>query len=79
MNNIGMLINLMKNGGNPQQLAMNMLKEAGGDNPMYQNAIGMIQGNNYKGIEQMVRNLCSAQKIDPDKLLNDIMHEYGFK
>ena len=79
MNNIGMLINLMRNGGNPQNLAMNMLKDVGGNNPVAQNAIGMIQGNDYKGVETLVRNLCAERKIDADALLKNVMEEYGFK
>lgn len=79
MNNLGMLINLIRNGGNPQNIAMNMLREAGGDNPVVNNAIGMIQNGDMNGIKTLCENLCRERGTTPEKLMKEIQNQYGFK
>jgi len=49
------LIQLIKNGQNPQQLLMTIMQQ--NNNPILQNAIGMAQNNNYSGLEMLARNI----------------------
>lgn len=75
--NINMLINLIKSGGNPQNMAMQMLQGMGGNNPILNNVIGMVQNGDTSGIEQIGRNLCKSKGIDPEQMINDIKKQYG--
>lgn len=68
------IFNLLKSGGNPQQILSNMLK--GNNNPMAQNIISMMNNNDSKGIEQLARNLCRSKGIDPDQMMNDIQNRF---
>lgn len=68
------IFNLLKSGGNPQQILSNMLK--GNNNPMAQNIINMMNNNDSKGIEQLARNLCRSKGIDPDQMMNDIQGRF---
>lgn len=77
MNNIGALIQLLKTGGNPQQMAMNMLQQIGGNNPIAQNLSGMIQSGNISGAEQLARNICASKGINPDELAKQVKNKYG--
>lgn len=59
------LIQLIKNGQNPQQLLMTIMQQ--NNNPILQNAIGMAQNNNYSGLEMLARNIARQRGIDYDK------------
>lgn len=60
-------VQMIRNGGNPQQMMMNMLQQQAGDNPVSQNLLKMAQNNDGKGIEQFARNLCQQRGLDFDK------------
>lgn len=60
------IIQLMSRGNNPQELAMTLLQQRMGDNPMGQNLIALAQSGNTKDIEQIARNLAKQQGIDFD-------------
>lgn len=61
------LLQMLRGGGNPQQLVMNMLQQSAGSNPMVANLLSMAQQGNGAGIEQVARNLLSSQGYDFDK------------
>ncbi len=67
MNNIAQFIQMMRNGGNPQQMMMNMLQQQAGNSPIGQNLLKLAQNNDGKGIEQIARNLCAQRGLDFDK------------
>lgn len=68
MNNpIMQFMQMIRSGGNPQQLAINMLQQQAGNNPIGQNLLKMAQNNDGKGIEQVARNLCAQRGLDFDK------------
>lgn len=48
------LINMIKNGQNPQQLMMNIL---GQNNPILENAMNLAQNGNTSALEMIARNL----------------------
>lgn len=58
---------MMRNGGNPQTMVMNMLQKQAGNSPIGQNLLKMAQNNDSKGIEQFARNLCQQRGLDFDK------------
>ena len=60
------LIGMIKNGGNPQQMVMNMLQNMGGNNPMVSNVLNMAQSGNTKQIEQFARNICKERGVSFD-------------
>lgn len=60
------IIGMIKNGGNPQQMVMNMLQNMGGNNPMMTNVLNMAQSGNTKQIEQFARNICKERGVSFD-------------
>lgn len=65
--NIAQFIQMIKSGGNPQQMLMNMLQQQAGNSPLGQNLLTMAKNNDGKGIEQVARNLCAQRGLDFDK------------
>lgn len=61
------LIQMIRGGQNPQQLAMNLLQQNMGNTPMGQNLIQLAQNEKTADIEQIARNLAKQQGIDFDK------------
>ena len=65
------LIQLIKNGQNPQQLVMSILQQQGNNNPILQNAAGLAQSGNISGLEMVARNLAAQKGLDFDKEFNN--------
>lgn len=61
------LIQMLRSGQNPQQLAMNLLENQMGSTPMGQNLINLARNGQSADIEQIARNLAKQQGIDFDK------------
>lgn len=61
------LIQMIRSGTNPQQLAMNLLQQNMGNTPMGQNLLQLAKNGQSADIEQVVRNLAQQQGIDFDK------------
>lgn len=57
------LINMIKNGQNPQQLMMNIL---GQNNPILENAMNLAQNGNTSALEMIARNLAHQRGLDFD-------------
>ena len=66
-NNIMQIMQMIRGGGNPQSLVLDMLQKQAGNNPIGQNLITMAKNNDGKGIEQVARNLCAQRGLDFDK------------
>lgn len=65
MNNQMMQFLMMaKKSGNPQQFAINLLKEAQANNPIAGNMLKLIQQGNYNELEQVVKNVANERGID---------------
>ena len=67
MNPIMQFMQMVRSGGNPEAMMMNMLQQKVGNSPMGQNLLKMAQNNDGKGIEQVARNLCAQRGLDFDK------------
>lgn len=63
MNNIVMLKNFMKSGGNPQKFVQSMVNS----NPIIGNLSKMASEGNNKGVEAFARNMFKEQGRDFDK------------
>lgn len=71
------LIGMIKNGGNPQQMIMNVLRQNSNNNPIIQNALNMAEKNDMQGIETLARNLCKEKGIDPSQALAQARNMLG--
>jgi len=71
------MIQMLKSGGNPQTMIMNMLKQQ--NNPMAQNMMSMVQNNDISGIEQFGRNIAKERGIDFDKAFSDFKNQFPMK
>lgn len=67
---IEMLKNLINSGKSPQEIAMQML--GNNNNPIFNNLIMMAQRGDYKGVENVARNIFKQQGRDLDKELAEI-------
>lgn len=61
------IIQAIKQGQNPQQVTMNIVKERMGQTPMGQNLLNLAENNKTEEIEQIVRNICQQRGVDFDK------------
>ena len=66
-NPIAQFVQMIRSGGNPQQMMINMLRQSAGNSPIGQNLLTMAKNNDTKGIEQVARNLCAQRGLDFDK------------
>lgn len=69
---------------NPQVMLLNMLKQQAGSNPVLNNALGMAEKGDMKGVETLCRNICRERGIDPDKMMQQangqiqqMMNQFG--
>jgi len=70
------LIQMIKNGKNPQQLVLNILQQRGGNNPIINNAVNMAQNGNVSGLETLARNLAAQRGLDFDKELANLKSQF---
>lgn len=61
------LIQMIKSGGNPQQLVMSVLNQRAQGNPMFANMLKLANTNDTKGLEEIARNLAKERGMDFDK------------
>nr|WP_297874287.1 hypothetical protein [uncultured Blautia sp.] len=70
---------MIKNGGNPKQIIMNMMRQQAGSNPAMNNALQMMEKGDNSGLENLARNLCKERNINPDEAFNQIKEQFGMK
>lgn len=63
------IIQMIRNGQNPQQITMQILETRLGNTPMGANLLTLAKGNKTTEIEQIARNLMSQKGLDYDKEL----------
>ena len=73
------IMQMMKNGGNPQQMIMNIMRQQAGNNPVMNNALQMMEKGDNAGLENLARNLCKERNINPDEAFNQIKGQFGMK
>ena len=77
--NIMQFVQAVRSGGNPQAMLVNMMKQNAGNNPVLNNTLQMAEKNDYKGIEQLARNLCQERGISADEMFGKIKGQFGMK
>ena len=74
-----MLIQMIKNGQNPQQLLMQILEGQAASNPIGANLLDMVKSNRKADIETFARNYFAANGMDFDTEFNAFKKTYGLK
>lgn len=65
------IFQMMKAG--PQQFIQQMMgNNQIMSNPIMKNALGMVQSENMKGVEELARNLCKEKGIQADDFVSQI-------
>ena len=72
------IIQLLQKGQNPQELAITLLQQRMGNNPMGQNLLALAQQGRVSDIEQFARNLAAQQGIDFDTEFAAFKNMLGF-
>ena len=74
MNPLMMIGQMMRNGGNPQQIFQQMMgNNPAMNNPIMKNAFEMAKKGDSKGVEELARNLCKEKGIDPDEAMTKVI------
>ncbi len=80
MNPLTMFGQVIKNGGNPQQILQQMMgNNPAMNNPIMKNAFEMAQKGDSKGVEQLARNICTENGVNPDDAVKQIKSQFGIK
>ena len=77
MNQMMSFMQMVKN-GNPQEIAMNLLKErASQGNPMFQDILSLVQNGKQQEVEAIVRGMAQQRGFDFDKEFNSFRQTFG--
>lgn len=71
------LVQMIRQGKNPQQLMLSVLQTRAQNNPMMQNLLSLAQSGNTQGIQQVARNLARERGIDYDKSFSEFKSLMG--
>ena len=74
-----MLIQMIKQGQNPQQLLMSILEGSAASNPINSNLLDMVKNRKTADIETFARNYFASQGKDFDKEFRAFKETYGLK
>lgn len=78
MNPLMVISQMMKNGGNPQQIFQQMIgNNPAMNNPIMKNAFEMAKKGDSKGVEEIARNLCKEKGINPDEAIEKVRQQLG--
>jgi hypothetical protein len=64
------LIQMIRKGGNPQQLVLSMLGGQAESNPILANLVNLAKQNRTQEMEKIARNLFAEKGLDYDKEFN---------
>ena len=71
------LIQLIKQGQNPEQLMLGILQNNLGNTPFGANLMQLAQQNRTADIEKIARNMCAERGLDFDKEFMAFKHRFG--
>ncbi len=75
--NLIQMVSLMKNGGNPQQMVLNILEQQTSNNPFAANLLQLAKNNKTSEIEQIARNMAKERGVDFDTEFNNFKKVLG--
>lgn len=61
--------------GNPQQIAMQMLQQNMGNNPMLTNLFNLASNGDGNGVTNMCKNILRSKGYDPDQVYQDFQNQ----
>lgn len=64
------LIQMIKQGQNPEQLLLSILEGQAGSNPMSANLLSLAKNKDTKALEQIARNIFAQRGLDFDTEFN---------
>lgn len=73
------LIQMIKNGQNPQQLLMSILEQSAATSPMGANLLNLAKNHRTADIEQIARNIAQQRGIDFDTEFDAFKKMLGVK
>lgn len=73
------IINMLKNGGNPQQIVLSMLPKEQISNPVIKNLVQLAQNNDVESLQQFARNMFKEKGLDFDQEFNSFKQRFGIK
>lgn len=80
MNPIMSIFQMMKGGGNPQNMVKQMMGNSQiANNPMAMNAMEMFQSGNIDGLKSLAENLAKEKGTTVDDVRNGIMKQFGME
>ena len=71
------LIQMIREGKNPQQLMISILEKNMSNTPFGQNLLFLAKNNRTKDIEQIARNMAKEKGIDFDKEFTAFKQRFG--
>lgn len=71
------LMTMIRQGGNPQQMVMQMLQGQMQSNPMMANLFDLAKQGNGAEIETIARNVCKEKGLDFDKEFANFKQQLG--
>lgn len=74
-----MLIQMIKQGQNPQQLLMSILEGSAASNPVNSNLLDMVKNRKTADIETFARNYFASQGKDFDSEFKAFKETYGLR
>lgn len=80
MNPLTMIGQMIKNGGNPQQIFRQMMgNNPAMNNPIMKNAFEMAQKGDSSGLQSMAENLAKERGTTIDDVKSIIIQQFGIK
>ena len=73
------LIQMIKQGKNPQQLMMSVLEGSANSSPIGANLLQLARNNDTQGLEKFARNIFQSRGLDYDKEFNFLKQTLGIK
>ena len=71
------LMQMVRNGQNPQQIMLSILEQQAQTNPFDANLLKLAKDNNTAGIEQIARNIAESKGLDYDKEFTSFKNMLG--
>ena len=71
------LIQMIRNGSNPQKLMLSVLQQRTQGNPLYENLFNLARQGKTADIESIVRTMFKEQGLDFDKEFNSFKQMFG--
>lgn len=76
-NNPMQILQMIRRGGNPQQIMLNLMEQQMSGTPMGDNLIQLAKNGNSRDIESIVRNIFSQNGRDFDSEFNNFRNTFG--